>query len=65
MSKKLNISTTLLFVIAIMPVVSSLLMIFSGSSEFTYTELVGVSMTQIRELSTKLVNTIGFVDYIC
>lgn len=57
MSKRLNISSALLFAIAIMPVASALLMIFSGSSEFTYEELVGVNITQISELSPKLVNS--------
>ena len=58
MSKQLYISTTLLIATAILPIVSALMMIFSGSSEFTYEELVGVSLIQIRELSPKLVDTI-------
>ena len=33
-------------------------MIFSGSSEFTYEELVGVSTIQIRDLSPKLMEAI-------
>jgi hypothetical protein len=54
MSRKLNIASSLLFLTAIMPVFNALLMMFSGSSEFTYEELVGVSVGQIRELSPKL-----------
>ena len=57
-SRKLNIASTLLFANGILPVVSALLMMFSGSSEFTYEELVGVSTIQIRDLSPKLMDAI-------
>ena len=49
MRRKLNIASTLLFACAILPVVSALLMIFSGSSEFTYEELLGMTIVQIRD----------------
>ena len=58
MSSKLNIASALLFATALLPIVSALLMIFSGSSEFTYEELVGVSTFQIRDLSPKLMMAI-------
>ena len=58
MSRKLNIASILLFANGILPVVSALLMMFSGSSEFTYEELVGASTIQIRELSPKLMDAI-------
>ncbi len=58
MSRNLNIASSLLFVVAILPVVSSLLMMFSGSSEFTYEELVGVTIIQIRDLSPELMGAI-------
>lgn len=58
MRRKLNIASALLFTCAILPVTSALLMMFSGSSEFTYKELVGVTISQIRDLSPKLVDAI-------
>jgi len=58
MSRKLNIASTLLVANGILPVVSALLMIFSGYSEFTYEELVGASTIQIRDLSPKLMDAI-------
>jgi len=58
MSRKLNIASTLLFANGILPVVSALLMIFSGNSEFTYEGLVGASTIQIRDLSPKLMDAI-------
>lgn len=58
MNRKLNIASALLFACAILPMVSALLMMFSSSSEFTYEELLGVSTSQIRELSPKLLEAI-------
>ena len=58
MSIKLNIASSLLFVAALMPVFNALLMLFSGSSEFTYDGLIGVSTTQINDLSPKLMDAI-------
>ena len=58
MNRKLNIASALLFACAILPVVSALLMMFSGSSEFNYEELLGVSTSQIRDLSPKLLDAI-------
>ena len=58
MSRRLNIASTLLVANGILPVVSALLMIFSGYSEFTYEELVGASTIQIRDLSPKLMDAI-------
>ena len=58
MRRKLNIASFLLFACALLPVMSALLMMFSGSSEFTYEELLGVSISQIRDFSPKLVDAI-------
>jgi hypothetical protein len=58
MNRKLNIASALLFACATLPIVSAVLMMFSGSSEFTYEELLGVTITQIRDFSPKLLDAI-------
>ena len=61
MSRNLNIASLLLFAIALLPIMSALLMLFSGSSEFTYEELMGMSASDIYDFNPKLMKAIELV----
>jgi len=61
MAKKLNIASLVLFAIALLPIMSALLMLFSGSSEFTYVELMGMTANDIYDFNPKLMKAIELV----
>ena len=59
MSRRVNVASGLLFAVAIVPVLGGLFMTFSpASSEFADEELLGISVSQIRDFSPELVDTI-------
>ena len=58
MSRRLNVASALLFAVGIVPVIGGLSMMFLPGSEFSNEELFGVTLSQIRDLSPRLVDYI-------